>query len=227
MQKSIEDAEYKQTRIKIDAFLLILFQVVVIIILVVRTSDFSNFKHFFLHRLKAYWLFLQLLLSFIVKLLSWNQCSVLIKSTYHREIRFLFIFRMCHFRSLYLQQFNTWCLCPFRNSQRLCISMNITSQNCLNVSRNNVMNIKSSKRNDELSFFIIVLSSLQSLWKSFLYMLIEVERFLKRKCKKNTKIRTSSRWSTLVFFWKNSRTKSEKIIKCVFTVDSLKASRSN
>ena len=107
MRKSIENAEYRQARIKVDVFLLILFQVVIIIIVVIRTSDFSNLKHFFLHRLKVYWLFLQLLLSFIVKLLSWDQFSVLIKSTYHRKTRFLFIFRACHLRSSCLQQFDT------------------------------------------------------------------------------------------------------------------------
>ena len=160
MRKSIKDVEYRQTRIKIDVFLLILLQVVVIIIVVVRTSNFSNLKHFFLHRLKVYWLFLQLLLFLVIKLLSWNQYSVFIKSTYHRETRLLFIFRTCYFRSSCLQQFNIWCLCSFRNSQRLYISMNITSQNFLNVSRNNVINMKSSKRNDELSFFVTVLNSL-------------------------------------------------------------------
>ena len=36
-------------------------------------------------------------------------------------------FRACHLRSLYLQQFNTWCLCSFRDFRRFCISMNITS----------------------------------------------------------------------------------------------------
>ena len=200
MRKSVKSAEYRQARIKIDAFLLILFQIVVIIIVIVRTSDFSNLKHLFLHRLKAYWLFLQLLLSFVVKLLSWNQCSVLIKSTYHRKTRLLFISRACHFRSLCLQQFDIWCLCSLRDSQKLCISMNITLQNFLNVSRNNVMNMKLSKRNDESSFFVTVLSSLQSSWKFFLHMLIEVERSLKRRCEKNIKIRTLSRWLTFAFF---------------------------
>ena len=200
MRKSIKDVEYRQTRIKIDVFLLILLQVVIIIIVVVRTSDLSNLKHFFLHRLKVYWLFLQLLLSFVVKLLSWDQCSALIKLIYYRETRLLFIFRTCHFRSSCLQQFDTWYLCSFRDLQRLCISINITSQNFLNISKNNVMNIKSSKRNDESSFFVTVLDSLQSSWKSFFHILIEVERSLKRRCEKNTKIRTSSRWSTLVSF---------------------------
>ena len=208
-------------------FLLILFQVVIIVIVIIRTSDFSNLKHFFLHRLNVYWLFLQLFLSLIVKLLSWNQCSVLIKSIYHQETHLLFIFRACHLRSSCLQQFDTWCLCPFRNSQKLCISMNIISQSFLNVSRNNVMNMKSSRKNNELSSFITVLNLLQSSWKFFFHMLIEDERPLKRKCEKNTKIRTSNRWSSLASFWKNLRTKSEKIIKCVFTVDSSKTSRSN
>ena len=78
--------------------------------------------------------------------------------------------------------------------------MNITLQSILNVSRNNVMNIKSRKKNDESSFFVTVLNSLQNSWKFFLHMLIEVERSLKRRCEKNTKIGTSRRWSTLVFF---------------------------
>ena len=99
MRKSIEDVEYRQRRIKIDVFLLILFQIIIIINVVVRTSDLSNLKHFFLYRLKVYWLFLQLLWLPVVKLLSWNQCSTFIKSIYHREIRLLFIFRVCHFRS--------------------------------------------------------------------------------------------------------------------------------
>ena len=159
--------------------------------------------------------------------MSWDQCSAFIKSIYHRKTRFLFIFRACHLRSSCLQQFDTWCLCSFRDLQRLCISMNITSQSFLNVSRNNVMNMKSSKRNDESSFFVTVLNSLQSSWKSFLHMLIEAERSLKRKCEKNTKIKISSRWSTFAFFWKNSRTKSERTIKYVFTVDSSEVSRSN
>ena len=107
MRKSIKDVEYRQARIKIDVFLLILIQVVIIISVIVRTNNLSNLKHFFLHRLKIYWLFLHLLWLFIVKLLSWNQCSVLIKSTYHREIHLLFIFRACHFRSSCLQQFDT------------------------------------------------------------------------------------------------------------------------
>ena len=162
MRKSTEDVEYKQTRIKIDVFLLILLQVVIIIISIVRTNNFSNLKHFFLHRLKVYWLFLQLLLFFVIKLLSWNQCSIFIKSIYHRETHFLFIFRACYFRSSCLQQFDTWCLCSLRNLQRLCISMNITSQNFLNVSKNNVMNIESLKRNNKLNFFITVLNSLQN-----------------------------------------------------------------
>ena len=227
MRKSIESAEYRQTRIKINAFLLILLQVVMIIIVVVRTSGFSNLKHLFLHRLKVYWLFLQLFLLLVVKLLSWNQCSTFIKSIYHRETRLLFIFRTCHFRSSCLQQFNTWCLCPLRNFQRLYISMNITSQSFFNVSRNNVMNMKSSRKNDESNFFIIVLNSLQNSWKLFLHMLIEAERSLKRRCKKNTKIKTSSRWSTSASFWRNSRIKSERIIKCVFTVDNSKIFRSS
>ena len=200
MRKSIESVGYRQTRIKINVFLLILLQVVVIIIVVVRTSDLSNLKHLFLHRLKVYWLFLQLLLFFVVKLLLWDQCSILIKLIYHRKIRLLFISRACHFRSSCLQQFDTWCLYSLWDSQRLCISMNITSQNFLNVSRNNVMNMKSSKRNDESSSFITVLNPLQSSWKSFLHMLIEVEKSLRKRCEKNTKIRTSSRWSTFVSF---------------------------
>ena len=227
MRKSIKGAEYKQARLKIDVFLLTLLQVIIIIIIVVRTSDLSNLKHFFLHRLKVYWLFLQLLLLLVVKLLSWDQCSVFIKSIYHRKIRLLFIFRACYLRSSCLQQFDTWCLCSFRDFQKLCILMNITSQSFLNVSRNNVMNMKSSRKNDELSFFVTVLDSLQSSWKSFLHMLIETERPLKRRYEKNTKIRTSSRWSTFAFFWKNSRTKSERTIRCVLTVDSSKASRSS
>ena len=117
MRKSIKSVEYRQTEIRIDVFLLILFQVVIIIIVVVRTSNLLNLKHFFLHRLKIYWLFLQLLLSLVVELLSWNQCSILIKSIYHQEIRFLFIFRVYHFRSSCLQQFDTWYLCSLRNSQ--------------------------------------------------------------------------------------------------------------
>ena len=200
MRKSIKSIEYRQARIKINVFLLILLQIIIILIVIVRTSGFSNLKHFFLHQLKVYWFFLQLLLFFIVKLLSWDQCSIFIKSTYHRKIRFLFIFRACHLRSSCLQQFNIWCLCSFWNFQRFCISMNITSQNFLNVSRNNMMNMKLSKRNNELNFFIIVLNSLQSSWKSFLHLLIEIERFLKKKCEKNTKIKTSSRWSTFVSF---------------------------
>ena len=200
MRKSIEDIEYKQTRIKINTLFLILFQVVIIIIVVVRTSDFSNLKHLFLHRLKFYWLFLQLLLSLVVKLLSWDQCSAFIKSIYHREIRLLFIFRTSYFRSSCLQQFDTWCLYPLWNLQRLCISMNIILQNFFNVSRNNVMNIKLSKRNNKSSFFVTVLDSLQSSWKSFLHMLIEAEKSLKRKYEKSTKIRTSSRWSTSASF---------------------------
>ena len=141
-----------------------------------------------------------MLLSFIVKLLSWNQCSILIKSIYYWKTRLLFIFRVCHLRSSCFQKFNIWCLCSLRNLQKLCISMNITSQSFLNVSRNNVMNMKSSRKNDESSFFVTVLDSLQSSWKSFLHMLIEAERSLKRRCEKNIKIRTSSRWSILVFF---------------------------
>ena len=54
MRKSIKNVGYKQTRIKIDVFLLILLQVIIIIIVVVRTNDLSNLKHFFLHRLKTY-----------------------------------------------------------------------------------------------------------------------------------------------------------------------------
>ena len=200
MRKSIKDIEYRQTRIKIDVFLLILLQIVIIIIVVVRTSDFSNLKHFFLHRLKAYWFFLQLLLSFVVKLLSWDQCSVFIKSIYHRKTRLLFISRACCLRSSCLQQFDTWCLCSFRNLQKFCISMNIISQSFLNISRNNVMNIKSSRRNNESSFFVTVLDPLPSSWKFFLHILIEAGRSLKKRCEKNTKIRTSSRWSTLVSF---------------------------
>ena len=196
----------KRRRIQADenkdwcVFFLILLQVVIIIIVVIWTNELSNLKHFFLHRLKIYWLFLQLLLFLTVKLLSWNQCLTFIKSIYHRKTRFLFIFWACYFRSSCLQQFNTWCLCSLRNSQRLCISMNITSQNFLNVSRNNVMNMKSSKRNDESSFFVTVLNSLQSSWKFFFHILIEVKRFLKRRCEKNTKVKISSRWSTLVSF---------------------------
>ena len=110
---------------------------IIIIIVVVRANDLSNQKHFFLHRLKVYWLFLHLLLFLVIKLLLWNQCSVLIKSIYYRETRLLFIFRVCHLRLSCLQQFDTWCLCSLRNFQKLCISMNITSQNLLNVSRNN------------------------------------------------------------------------------------------
>ena len=177
MRKSIKDIEYRQTRIKIDVFLLILLQVVVIIIIVVQTSDFLNLKYPFLHRLKVYWFFLQLLLSFVVKLLSWNQCSILIKSIYHRETRFLFIFRACHFRSSCLQQFDIWCLCSLQNLQRFCISMNIISQNFLNVSRNNVTNIKSSRRNNELSFFVTVLVSLQNSWKFFFICWLKLKDF--------------------------------------------------
>ena len=227
MRKSIKDVEYRQTRIKIDAFLLILLQVVIIIIIIIRTSGFSNLKHLFLHRLKVYWLFLQLRLSFIVKLLSWDQCSALIKSIYYQEIRLLFIYRACHFRSSCLQQFDTWCLCSFRNFQKLYISMNIISQNFLNVSRNNMINMKLSRRNDKSSFFVTVLDSLQSSWKFFFHMLIEAERSLKRRYEKNTKIRTSSKWSTSAPFQRNSRTKSKKIIRCVFTIDSSKTFRSN
>ena len=141
-----------------------------------------------------------MLVPLVVKLLSWNHCSVLIKSTYHREIRLLFIFRMCHLLSLCLQLFDTWCLCPLRNSQGLCISMNITLQNFLNVSRNNVINMKSSRKNDESSFFITVLNSLQSSWKLFLHILIETEKPLKRRYEKNIKIRTLNRWSTSASF---------------------------
>ena len=86
---------------------------------------------------------------------------------------------------------------------------------------------KSLRKNNESNILVIVLGSLQNLWKSFLHMLIEAGKFLKSKCEKNTKIRTSSRWSTLVFFWKNSKIQSKRIIKCVFTLDSLKVSRSN
>ena len=209
MRKSIKDVEYRQTRIKIDVFLLILLQIVIIIIVVVRTSDLSNLKHFFLYRLKAYWFFLQLFLFLIVKLLLWDQCSVLIKSIYHQETCFLFIFRACHLRSSYLQQFDTWCLCSFRDFQKLYISMNIISQNFLNVSKNNVTNIKSSKRNNESSSFVTVLDPLQSSWKLFLHILIEAEKFLKKRCEKNIKIKTSSRWSTSTFF-KRIQKKSQK-----------------
>ena len=210
IRKSIEDVEYRQARIKIDVFLLILLQVVIIIIVVVRTSNFSNFKHLFLHRLKVYWFFLQLLLSLVVKLLSWDQYSVLIKSTYHWEIRLLFIFQACHFRSSCLQQFDTWCLCPLRDSQKLCISMNIILQSFLNVSKNKVTNIKSLRRNDKLSFFVTVLNSLQNSWKKNFHMLIEAERSLKRRFEKNIKIKTSSRWSISAFFFKEFKNKVRK-----------------
>ena len=173
---------------------------IIIIIVIIRMNNLLNLKHFFLYRLKVSWLFLQLLLFFIVKLLSWNQYSIFIKSIYYRKICFLFIFRACHLRSSCLQQFDTWCLCSFRNFQELCISMNITSQSFLNILRNNVMNMKSLKRNDELSSFIILLNSLQSLWKPFLHILIKTERSLKRRFQKNTKIKTSSRWLTFAFF---------------------------
>ena len=78
-----------------------------------------------------------------------------------------------------------------------------------------MMNMKSSRRNNKSNSFVIVLDSLQNLWKSFLHMLIEAERSLKRRCEKNTKIRTSSRWSTSAPFWRNSRTKSERTIRCL------------
>ena len=58
------------------------------------------------------------------------------------------------------QQFDTWCLYSLRDFQKLCISMNITLQSFLNVSKNNIMNMKSSKRNDELNSFVTVLNSL-------------------------------------------------------------------
>ena len=41
-------------------------------------------------------------------------------------------------------------------------------------------------------------------------MLIEAERPLKKRCEKNTKIRTSSRWSILVFFLKRFKNKIKK-----------------
>ena len=63
--------------------------------------------------------------------------------------------------------------------------------------------------------------------KMFLHILIEVERSLKRRCAKNIKIRTLNRWFTFVFFWRNSKIKSEKTIRYVFTVDNLKVSRSS
>ena len=47
--------------------------------------------------MKVYWLFLQLLLSLVIKLLLWNQCSALIKSIYYQKIRLLFIFRTLSF----------------------------------------------------------------------------------------------------------------------------------
>ena len=55
------------------------------------------------------------------------------------------------------------------------------------------MNIKLLKNNDELNFLVIVLNSLQNLQKKNLYMLIEAKKSLKRRCEKNTKIKTLSK----------------------------------
>ena len=60
------------------------------------------------------------------------------------------------------QQFDIQCLCSHRNLERLYISINITPQSFLSVSRNNVMNKESSRKNDKLNFFITISDSLQS-----------------------------------------------------------------
>ena len=78
--------------------------------------------------------------------------------------------------------------------------MNIISQSFWNISRSNMMNLKSLRKNDKSNFFVTVLNSLQSLWKSFLHILIEAKRSLKIRYEKNTEIKTSNKWSTFVFF---------------------------
>ena len=70
MRKSIEDVGYKQTRIKIDVFLLTLFQIVIIISIIVRTSNLSNLKHFFFTSVKS------LLTLFAIALIFYCQAIV-------------------------------------------------------------------------------------------------------------------------------------------------------
>ena len=72
-----------------------------------------------------------------------------------------------------------------------------------------MINKKSSRKNNELNSFVIVLNSLQSSWKIFLYMLIEVEKSLKRKCEKIQKSRHRAD-DQLSFFFKKFKNKVRK-----------------
>ena len=79
----------------------------------------------------------------------------------------------------------------------------------MNVSKNNVINIKSSRKNDKSNFFVTVLNSLQNSWNFFFIYWSK----LRDLWKKNTKrIQRSEYWADdqFLLFFEEIQEKSQK-----------------